>query len=160
MLTATALAAPAGAPADTVTLAHDDRFRRRIALTGDGGLAFLLDLAEPVELRHGDRLALSDGRQVEIRAATEPLMQARALDPLHLARLAWHVGNRHLPAEIAASTITLRRDHVIAEMLRGLGAEVALIEAPFAPEGGAYGRGRPLGHAHGDAPHPQPHSHD
>ena len=163
MLKATALAAPVGAAADTVTLAYDDRFRRRIALTGDAGLDFLLDLPEPTDLRHGDRLALSDGRQVEVRAAPEPLMRATATDPLHLARLAWHVGNRHLPCEIAEDAITLRRDHVIAAMLRGLGAEVADVVAPFAPEGGAYGRGRPQGHSHGDAAHgteSHAHAHD
>ena len=107
----------------------------------------------------GARLALSDGRQVEVRAAAEPLMRASARDALHLARLAWHVGNRHLPAEIAEGAITLRRDHVIADMLRGLGAEVELIEAPFAPEGGAYGRGRPQGHLHG-GDHGHHHHHD
>lgn len=149
MLTATAVVPAAGPPADIVTLAYDDRFRRRIALTGDKGLSFLLDLAEPTDLRHGDRLALTDGRQVEVRAAPEPLIRAIARDTLHLARLAWHVGNRHQPTEIGPGWLVMRRDHVIAAMLRGLGAEVEEIEAPFSPEGGAYGRGRPQGHAHG-----------
>lgn len=160
MLKATALTAPVGAPADTVTLAYDDRFRRRIALTGDGGLAFLLDLPEPTDLRHGDRLALSDGRQIELRAAEEPLMRATARDALHLARLAWHIGNRHLPCEITEGALTLRRDHVIAAMLRGLGAGVSDVVAPFSPEGGAYGRGRVQGHLHeGQGHSPAPHHH-
>jgi urease accessory protein len=146
--------APAGSfadPADTVVLDHDGRRRRRIALTGQGGLAFLLDLAEVPALRNGDGLVLDDGRIVAVLAAAEPLIEAHASDPEHLARLAWHVGNRHLAAEIGEGTLRLRADHVIADMLRGLGAEVAEVTAPFEPEGGAYAGNGP---AHGPADGP------
>ncbi|MBB5516212.1 urease accessory protein [Rubricella aquisinus] len=135
-------------PADTVTLTYDDRFRRRIALTGDQGTAFLLDLAEATELRAGDRLLLDDGRTIEVRAAPEDLMRATSPDPHHLIRTAWHVGNRHLPCAIHPDHLILRWDHVIADMLEQLGCTVERIEAPFTPEGGAYGHGRTHSHAH------------
>ena len=135
-------------PLDTVTLSYDDRFRRRIALTGDKGTTFLLDLPEATELRHGDALELEDGQIIRVHAAAEDLMEARAADPHHLVRTAWHVGNRHLPCEIHADRLVLRWDHVIAEMLEGLGCRMSRIKAPFQPEGGAYGHGRTHGHTH------------
>lgn len=153
---------PAGSyadPADTVILDHDGRHRRRIALTGTGGLAFLLDLPEAVALRHGDGLLLEDGRVVRVEAAPEPLTEVTADDAHHLLRLAWHLGNRHLPAMIETTRILIRRDHVIADMVRGLGGRVREIEAPFDPEGGAYG-GQSHGHAHShDHGHAETHSH-
>ena len=136
------------APADTVTLTYDDRFRRRMAMTGDGGTAFVLDLPETVELREGDTLLLEDGRQIRVLAAPEDLMVAACENPLHLTRTAWHIGNRHLPCEIHADHITLRWDHVIAGMLEQLGCNVTRVTAPFNPEGGAYGQGRTHGHSH------------
>ena len=135
-------------PADTVTLAFDDRHRRRMAMVGDNGVEFLLDLPEATELRHGDDLLLTDGRHIRVLAAPEDLMQATVTDPLHLTRTAWHIGNRHLPCEIYADRIVLRWDHVIADMLEKLGCTVARINAPFNPEGGAYGQGRTHGHSH------------
>ncbi len=136
---------------ETVTLDREGRHRRRIALTGDGGTRFLLDLPEAAKLKDGDGLALQDGRIVVVRSAPEPLMAVTADGPLHLMRLAWHIGNRHLPAMIEADRILIRRDHVIAEMIRGLGGTVREIEAPFEPEGGAYGHqhGHHAGHGHG-----------
>jgi urease accessory protein len=122
----------------TVTLGFDDRHRRRIRLTTDAGEAFLLDLPRTVVLDRGDGLALDDGSWVEVRAANEPLIEVRAQSPRLLVRLAWHIGNRHLPAKILDDRILLRDDAVIAEMLRGLGAEMRRIEAPFTPERGAY----------------------
>ena len=131
------------APADTVVLAFDDRHRRRMAMTGTRGLTFLLDLEHALALRGGDALVLEDGRLVEVVAAPEPLIEIKGRDPQHLVRLAWHLGNRHLPTQITAKALRIRRDHVIAEMLKGLGARVVEIEAPFDPEGGAYdGSGR------------------
>ena len=127
-----------GKSADSVVLEFDDRHRRRIAMAGVGGLAFLLDLPDAVMLRGGDALALEDGRLVEVVAAPEPLAEVRAGDPAALARLAWHIGNRHLPVQVMARSLRIRRDHVIEEMLAGLGAKVAQIDAPFDPEGGAY----------------------
>jgi urease accessory protein len=130
-------------PADTVVLDFDDRHRRRMAMTGTRGLAFLLDLESAVALRGGDALVLEDGRLVEVVAAPEPLVEIRCNDPQHLVRLAWHLGNRHLPTQITARSLRIRRDHVIEEMVRRLGARLTEIEAPFDPEGGAY-----AGHAH------------
>jgi urease accessory protein len=135
------------APADTVVLDFDDRHRRRMAMTGTRGLAFLLDLENAVALRGGDALVLDDGRLIEVVAAPEPLAEIRCNDPHHLIRIAWHLGNRHLPTQIMAKGLRIRRDHVIEAMVKGLGARVIEIEAPFDPEGGAYAGGG-HGHAH------------
>ena len=143
------------APADTVVLDFDDRHRRRMAMTGTRGLAFLLDLENAVALRGGDALVLDDGRLVEVVAAPEPLIEIRGTDPQHLVRVAWHLGNRHLPTQITARGLRIRRDHVIEAMVKGLGARVIEIEAPFDPEGGAYAGG---GHAHAPDSAPQPHA--
>lgn len=146
--------APA-AIADTVVLDFDDRHRRRIAMTGTAGLDFLLDLDEAVALRGGDALLLEDGRLVEVVAAAEPLIEVRGRTPGDLVRLAWHIGNRHLSAQVMANALRLRGDHVIEDMLRGLGAAVVPIEAPFDPEGGAYagaGHATVDHHKHGDGP--------
>ncbi len=143
------------AVADTVVLDFDDRHRRRIAMTGTGGLDFLLDLDEAVALRGGDALVLDDGRAVEVVAAAEPLIEVRGRTPGDLVRLAWHIGNRHLSAQVMANALRLRGDHVIEDMLRGLGAAVVSIEAPFDPEGGAYagvGQDTVDHHKHGDGP--------
>ncbi|WP_223966559.1 urease accessory protein UreE [Bradyrhizobium sp. RD5-C2] len=135
------------AAADTVVLDFDDRHRRRMAMTGTRGLEFLLDLDNAVALRGGDALVLEDGRLVEVVAAPEPLAEIRGSDPHHLIRVAWHLGNRHLPTQIMPKGLRIRRDHVIEAMVKGLGARVIEIEAPFDPEGGAYAE-----HAHADAP--------
>jgi urease accessory protein len=146
-----------GAPADSVVLDYDDRHRRRVAMKGVRGLEFLLDLPDAVLLRGGDALALDDGRLVEVVAAPEPLAEIRAADAKALVRIAWHFGNRHLPTELTRRGLRIRRDPVIEEMARGLGADVTLIEAPFNPEGGAYAGGD--GHPH-DARDHAPHAHD
>ncbi len=135
-----------GQPADHVVLDYDDRHRRRIAMTGNGGTAFLLDLPSPAELRGGDALLLEDGRLVEVVAAPELLLEIRCADAKHLARVTWHIGNRHVPAQMLSNGLRIRRDHVLADLARQLGAEVAEIEAPFTPEGGAY----QSAHAHAD----------
>ncbi|MCC8956602.1 urease accessory protein UreE [Bradyrhizobium sp. Pear77] len=135
------------AAADTVVLDFDDRHRRRMAMTGTRGLEFLLDLENAVALRGGDALVLEDGRLIEVVAAPEPLAEIRGSDPHHLIRVAWHLGNRHLPTQIMPKGLRIRRDHVIEAMVKGLGARVIEIEAPFDPEGGAYAE-----HAHADAP--------
>ncbi len=145
---------PADQVRDTVTLDFDDRHRRRKRYIGAGGLAFLLDLADAQVLRDGDGLALEGGGYIAVRAAPEPLIEVTAHSPAELARLAWHLGNRHLPAEIAGARILIRHDHVILHMLAGLGATVREVHAPFNPEGGAYGE-------HNRAPHhPHGHGHD
>jgi len=166
MLRATAIV-PAGswtaeAACDIVTLDFDDRFRRRRAYTAEAGLAFLLDLAEATVLRDGDALRLEDGRLIAVRAAPEPLIEVTAGETIGLARLAWHLGNRHLPAEIDDARILIRHDHVIETMLRGLGAGVREVLAPFNPEGGAYGehnRAAAHPHAHHHDDHDHPHDH-
>ena len=143
------------APADTVVLDFDDRHRRRMAMTGTRGLEFLLDLENAVALRGGDALVLEDDRLIEVVAAPEPLAEIRCNDPQHLVRVAWHLGNRHLPTQIMAKALRIRRDHVIEAMVKGLGARVIEIEAPFDPEGGAYAGS---GHAHAPESHPHDHA--
>jgi urease accessory protein len=142
-------------PADTVVLDFDDRHRRRVAMTGTRGLEFLLDLENAVALRGGDALVLDDGRLIEVVAAPEPLVEIRCRDPEHLVRVAWHLGNRHLPTQITARGLRIRRDHVIEAMVKGLGARIVEIEAPFDPEGGAYAGG---GHEHAHTGEPHDHS--
>ena len=127
-----------GEAADRVVLDYDDRHRRRLAMTGAKGTSFVLDLPTVAELRGGDALVLEDGRLVEVVAAPEPLMEIRCVDPLHLARVAWHLGNRHLPTQLLPNALRIRCDHVMADMVRRLGAEVIEVAAPFDPEGGAY----------------------
>jgi urease accessory protein len=145
------------APADTVVLDFDDRHRRRMAMTGTRGLEFLLDLEIAVALRGGDALVLDDGRLVEVVAAPEPLIEIRGADPHHLIRVAWHLGNRHLPTQIMPKALRIRRDHVIETMVKGLGARVTEIEAPFDPEGGAYAD---PAHDHADDDGHHHHAHD
>ncbi|MCR4266523.1 urease accessory protein UreE [Nitratireductor sp. ZSWI3] len=141
-----------GTPFDSVTLAHDERHLRRKLLTLAGGDEVLVDFPAAVALADGDALVLEDGRLVEIRAAHEPLYTVTGRNRLHLARLCWHLGNRHLPAEIREDTILIGRDHVIRDMLAGLGATVREVTAPFSPERGAY-HGHGHGHDHGHHHH-------
>jgi urease accessory protein len=158
-----------GAPADTVVLDFDGRYRRRVAMTGVGGLEFLLDLPEAAMLRGGDGLRLEDGRVVEVLAEPEPLAEIRAADALAMTRIAWHLGNRHLLTEMLPKALRIRRDPVIEAMAAGLGARVIALEAPFNPEGGAYVKGEsgaPESHHHDHGPahahhdgHPH-HDHD
>jgi urease accessory protein len=153
--------------ADTVVLDFDDRHRRRMAMTGTRGLEFLLDLENAIALRGGDALVLEDGRLVEVVAAPEPLVEIRCSDPEHLVRVAWHLGNRHLPTQITGRGLRIRRDHVIEAMVNGLGARIIEIEAPFDPEGGAYAShvhaaGEThdhAGHEHSSHDHHHGHSH-
>jgi urease accessory protein len=145
---------PEDAARDVITLDFDDRHRRRRRYTAEGGLAFLLDLPEAAVLRDGDGLALEGGGYVLVRAAPEPLVEVTAETPERLARLAWHLGNRHLPTRIEAGRLLIRDDHVIVEMLRGLGAAVRRVSEPFDPEGGAYGEhNRQPSHPHGHHHH-------
>jgi urease accessory protein len=164
MHTATAIAKqPQGPFIDEVVLDYDHRHRRRIVLKGEGGHQFLLDLGEVPDLRDGDGIVLDNGQIVLVRAAPEALLEIHAHGAIHMARLAWHIGNRHLAAEIGEHSIRIRADHVIAQMVEGLGGHVHAIEAPFNPEGGAYGGPAPAQeHAHidGHSHHHDPgHSH-
>lgn len=148
--------------ADRVTLGYDARFLRRKRLTSDSGARFLVDLPETISVNAGDCFVLEDGRLVEVAAAEEPVLVVSG----DLARLAWHIGNRHTPCQIEAGRLLIRRDHVLEAMLKQLGATVAEAVEPFTPEGGAYGHGRTMGHDHGpgqghdhDHPHDHPHPH-
>ena len=109
---------------DVVTLAYLDRHRRRIRFVGDSGVAFLLDLPRAHHLADGDGLELDSGGYVRVRAAAEPVLDIEAADPAGLLRIAWHLGNRHLPTQIAGKKLRIRRDHVIEDMVRGLGARL------------------------------------
>jgi urease accessory protein len=139
--------------AGTLTLDFDDRHRRRILLTVDQGEEVLLDLPKAVAMADGDGLQLDDGRWLEVQAAAESIVEVRHQDLHQLVRLAWHLGNRHLPTEIRGQGLRIRPDHVIEEMLQGFGAELAKVQAPFQPEGGAYSNGHGHHHSHGEGDH-------
>jgi urease accessory protein len=134
-----------------LTLDFEARHRRRIRLTTDQGEDVLLNLPKAVAMGAGDGLQLDDGRWLKIQAASELIVEIRHSDPNLLVRLAWHLGNRHLPTEIADQVLRIRPDHVIEEMLASFGADLMRVQAPFQPEGGAYGR-----HSH---PHPRESGH-
>ncbi len=165
MLRATAivrrLAVKADKVVDTVVLDHEGRHRRRIALTGEAGTEVLLDLEKPASLQDGDALKLEDGRLVRVKAADQDLVEVRAENPLRLLRVAWHIGNRHTPAEITADAIYIEDDHVLVEMVRGQGCSVTPVRRPFQPERGAYDQGGHghHGHDHGHDHHDHDHAH-
>ena len=137
-------------PASLCSLDYDARFLRRKVLATDDGQHFLVDLAQTTSLEHGDALELSDGTRVQIAAAPEPVLQVSGTN---ITQLAWHIGNRHTPCQILPDMLVIRDDPVIADMLRHLGAIVAVAKLPFTPEGGAYGHGRTHSHAHGATVH-------
>ena len=132
---------------DRVVLDAADHLLRRITLTGEGGTAFLLDLPHATALKDGDGLVLDDGAIVRVAGKPEPLVEIAAAGSHELARLAWHIGNRHTDVQVVGDKLRIRRDHVLEDMLRGLGAGLTPIEAPFDPEHGAYGHHH---HDHGD----------
>jgi urease accessory protein len=144
---------PARSARAAVTLAFDDRHRRRMRLVADNGFEFLLDLSEATVLRHGDGLRLEDNSWIAVRAADEDVCDIACPSPESLARIAWHLGNRHLPVQVIAGGLRIRDDHVIVDMLRGLGAAVTRRRASFDAEGGAYAKStghHGHGHAHGN----------
>ncbi len=142
---------------DKVVLDYEGRFLRRKRLSLASGAAVLVDLPETVSLDAGDALETGDGKLIEIVAAPEPLLKVTG----DLTRLAWHIGNRHTPCQIAGDHLLIRADHVLADMLVRLGARVEAVSGPFTPEGGAYGHGRTHGHDHGPArDHGHSHGHD
>ncbi|WP_404861550.1 urease accessory protein UreE [Georhizobium sp. MAB10] len=156
-----------GEAQDSVTLDETARNRRRLRLASDGGVEFLLDLPHAVLLRDGDGLQLTDGAVIVVRSKPEELYEVRAQEPSAqaLLRLAWHIGNRHLASQIFDDRILIRRDHVIRQMLEGLGAVVTEVSAPFDPEGGAYdgaetGQDHHHGHHEHGSGHGHSHSHD
>jgi urease accessory protein len=128
-----------GPALDFVVLDAGERHRRRIVLQGERGTAVLLDLPNVVTLRDGDGLMLDNGAIVRVDGKPEPLVEISAADAIELARLAWHLGNRHTDVQIVGERLRIRRDHVLEDMLAGLGARLVPVEAPFEPEHGAYG---------------------
>src|SRR5437588_5692217 len=138
---------PEEAAVDTVTLPYLDRHRRRIRLVADSGAPFLLDLPRAQHLVEGDGLELDNGSYIRVRAAPEPVIEIEANTLNDLLRIAWHIGNRHLPLQVADGRLRLRADHVIADMVQGLGGRVSWRDAPFDPEIGAYA-GAAQGHDH------------
>ena len=145
---------PAGAwggeAVDRVLIDFDRRHRRRLVLAAESGLELLIDQPQAVRLRDGDGLELADGRIVAVVAKPEPLLDIHAHDPAGLVRIAWHLGNRHLPVQLMGDRIRIRADHVIAGLVRQLGGHAQAIEAPFDPEAGAYAGGHAHAHAHDD----------
>jgi len=138
----------------SVSLDFDRRCRRRIALEAADGTAFVLDLRQPRHLRDGDGIALETGGIVEVKAAAEPLLDIRCVDLAQLMRVAWHLGNRHIPTELRTDSLRIRADQVLADMARGLGATVTAIDAAFDPESGAYAKvSLAHGHDHGHHHH-------
>jgi urease accessory protein len=133
------------APADVLRLDYEARLVRRKVLVTEGGRKVPLDLPSVTDLGRHAGLRLADGTEIAIEAADEEVLIVRG----DLPRLAWHVGNRHTPCEIGADALVIRDDPVLRRMLEGLGAQIEAARRPFHPEGGAYGHGRTMGHAHG-----------
>ena len=131
---------------DFIVLDAQDRHRRRVVFVGEHGATYLLDLSKPAQLHDGDGLLLEDGSMVRVTGKPEPLIEISAENPRELARIAWHIGNRHTEVQFIGDKLRIRRDHVIEDMLRGVGASLTFLEAPFDPESGAYDHDR---HQHG-----------
>ena len=140
---------PVATARDRVVLDAGDRNRRRIVLTGDKGTQFLLDFAKPVSLRDGDGLVLDDGSIVQVVGANEPLLEVAGPNAFETVRLAWHLGNRHTDVQIVGGNLRIRYDHVLEDMLRGLGARVEGLAAPFDPEPASPHGHDHHGHEHG-----------
>lgn len=151
----------AGVPEDSVRLDHDQRTRRRMVYTTETGRPILLDMMRPVRLRDGDLLRLEDGALVRVEATDEALIEIHAHDAAELVRIAWHLGNRHLPTQLVpgpdGGALRIRHDHVIAEMVEGLGGHCHPVLAPFDPEGGAYESKGGGHHHHHDEEHHHAH---
>jgi urease accessory protein len=152
-------------PSDRLRLDFDRRNRRRIVLETQAGERLLLDMPTAIHLRGGDALRLDDGRLMAVEAADEPLLDITAASSAALVRIAWHLGNRHLPTQLLpgddGGTLRIRADHVIAAMAEGLGGRCTTLAGAFDPEGGAYAHevgGRNPGHAHGNG-HDRHHTH-
>ena len=141
---------------DSCLLFYEDRFLRRKVLKTAKGASLLVDLAQTTSLDHGDAFALADGQAIKVVAALEPLLEITG----DLVQLAWHIGNRHTPCQIESDRLLIQNDAVIGHMLEHLGATVMQIEAPFTPEGGAYGHGRTHSHDHGATAYDYDHDHD
>lgn len=145
--------------ADRIILDYEGRFLRRKTLRTTSGDSLFVDLPETLSLNHDDAFLTTDGLRIAVDAAAEPLIEITAPGP-DLSRLAWHIGNRHMPAQIEPHRILIQSNHVMADMLAHLGAATRDVREPFTPEGGAYGLGRTHGHHHGAATDDPDHHHD
>ena len=154
MLFAESFAAADAPASDRLVLPYDARRKSRQRVTLQSGEEMGYVLPAGTILRHGDRLLAGDGRVVEVSAAPEALLEVRARDTFELIRAAYHLGNRHVPVQLGEQFLRFQPDHVLGEMLLGLGCTVSEVAAPFDPEGGAYGAAAPT-HAHGEG-----HGHD
>ena len=163
-----AIEAPdAGIPEDSVRLDHDQRNRRRMVYTTEAGRPIMLDMMRPVKLRDGDLLRIDDGTLVRVDAVPEALIEIHSHSTAELVRIAWHLGNRHLPTQLLpgpdaddnGGTLRIRYDHVIAEMVLGLGGHCHKVLAPFDPEGGAYEGSDTHHHDHDHHDHSRDHAH-
>ena len=143
--------------ADTVILDYAQRSAEKVTVTGAKGTVIDIDLHMPVRLRTDDLLLLDDGTLVEVVAAPEPLIEARASDLAGLSRLAWHLGDRHIPVQVLTNRVRARREAAVETLLTSLGAKVTMIDAPFEPEGGAYALSQAHDHGHHGHAH---HDHD
>lgn len=143
--------------ADTVILDYAQRSADKVTVTGANGTVIDIELHMPVRLRTDDLLLLDDGTLVEVVAAPEPLIEARAFDLAGLSRLAWHLGDRHIPVQVLTNRVRARRDAAVETLLTSLGAKVTMIDAPFEPEGGAYALSQAHDHGHHGHAH---HDHD
>jgi urease accessory protein len=132
------------AASDFIVLDAQDRHRRRVVFVGEHGATYLLDLPRPAQLRDGDALLLEDGSLVRVAGKAEPLIEVTTASAHDLARISWHLGNRHTEVQVAGNRLRIRRDYVLEDMLRGLGASLSYLDAPFDPETGAYDQ-----HEHG-----------
>ena len=137
--------------AGRLRLDHHHRHRRRLTLKTEEGETILLDLPAAVHLRGGDTLLLDDGAVLDVEAVDEPLLHGTAKDTASLSRIAWHLGNRHLPTQLLGDALRIREDHVLEDMIRLLGGTVVHVAAPFDPEGGAYAGPSAHHHHHADA---------
>ncbi|MCS7101500.1 MAG: urease accessory protein UreE [Burkholderiaceae bacterium] len=135
---------PAGARVHTLRLTYDERVKSRLAALCEDGVGAAITLPRGSVLRDGALLAGPDGEYVRVQAAPQPLACARSACRLHLLRAAYHLGNRHVPVQLAEDHLLFERDAVLERMLQGLGLRIEHVEQPFDPEGGAY-----EGHAHG-----------
>ena len=136
-----------------VTLDYEGRFLRRKRLVTDTGEPFLVELPETVSLSSTDGFLLDDDRVIAIKAKREKLLKVKHSN---LPRIAWHIGNRHTPCQVACDHLLIKEDHVMEGLLNLLGADIETLRAPFIPEGGAYGHGRTHSHSHN---HSHNHSH-
>jgi urease accessory protein len=139
---------------DSISLSYSDRFLRRKTLMTDGGMTFVLELEQTTSLADGDQIEIADGKLVRVKAKSESLAK---ITGTNLLELAWHIGNRHTPCQIASGYLLIQTDHVIEHMIKHLGGSVEHVIEPFTPLGGAYGHGRTHSHEHGASAHAHAH---